>query len=259
MSFYFDPERVAVMGILNVTPDSFSDGGMYTTVDAALARAKEIAAQGADILDIGAQSTRPGHTPVSPEEEWRRLAPVLEAVQGAVPLPISVDTYDPFVAENALQNGAVILNDVSGSLRNGFPALAARYDAGLIAMARDAETPMDVGRQWHAVRRAAKEAGLYDEQLCLDVGIGFHADREVDVAVMRILPRLLADFPQTAVLCGASRKRVIAHCAGDCPAADRLAGTLAFHTVALLRGATVLRVHDVAEAVQAARVTKALL
>ncbi len=259
MPFYFEPDRLAVMGILNVTPDSFSDGGNYQTVEAAVARAIEIEAQGADILDIGAQSTRPGHTPVSPEEEWARLQPVLQAVRGAVSLPISVDTYDPFVAEKALQNGAVILNDVSGSLQNGFPALAARYGAGLIAMARDAETPMDIRRQWQDILHVTREAGLFDEQVCLDVGIGFHADREIDVAAIRILPRLLSGLPRTAVLCGASRKRVIAHCAGDCDASERLAGTLAFHTVALMRGATILRVHDVAEAVQALRVTKTLL
>lgn len=258
MPFYFDPDRAAVMGILNVTPDSFSDGGQYDTVGAAVRRAKAIVAEGADILDVGAQSTRPGHTPVSPEEEWRRLAPVLDALQDTLTIPLSVDTYDPFVAENALKNGASILNDVSGSRDNGFPALAARYGAGLILMARDAVSPTDVRAQWEEQLKTATEAGLPAWQVCLDLGIGFHASQEVDTAIIRILPRLLQGLPKTAVLCGASRKRVIAHCAGDCDPADRLAGTLAFHTAAALRGATVFRVHDVKEAVQAMRVAQQL-
>lgn len=258
MPFYFDPDRMAVMGILNVTPDSFSDGGQYNTVEAAVRRAKAIEAEGADILDIGAQSTRPGHTPVSPEEEWRRLAPVLDALKGAVRLPLSVDTYDPFVAENALNNGAVILNDVSGSRDNGFPALAARYGAGLVMMARDAVSPTEVRTQFQHLLARAQEQGLSPFQICLDLGIGFHRSQEVDTAIVRILPRLLEGLPKTAILCGASRKRVIAHCAGDSAPTDRLAGTIAFHTAAGLRGATVFRAHDVKEAVQAMRVTQQL-
>lgn len=247
-----------VMGILNVTPDSFSDGGRFLDPAAAVARACEMAQEGADMLDIGAQSTRPHATLISAEEEWARLAPVLAAVRKAVPLPLSVDTFYPLVAENALQYGADILNDVSGCRDNGFPALAARYGAGLVMMARDASSIDEVHGQLEQLLLLAGENGLPLSQVCLDIGIGFHASREVDIALIRELPRVLCGLPRTAVLCGASRKRVIAHAAGNCDTADRLGGTLAFHTAAQLRGATLLRVHDVKEAVQAMRVTACL-
>lgn len=247
------------MGILNVTPDSFSDGGQHATVDAAVARALEIEREGADILDIGAQSTRPGATPVSPKEEWERLCPVLDALRGNISIPVSVDTFEPFVAEHALQHGATILNDVSGSLQNGFPALAAKYNAGLVMMARGAAHPADIHTYFERALQAARQAGLPLSHVCLDIGIGFHQTRDVDLAAVMHLPDILDNLPKTAVLCGASRKRVIAFCAGDSDPADRLGGTVAFHTAAQWRGATVLRVHDVKEAVQAAAVTDTLM
>lgn len=244
------------MGILNITPDSFSDGGQFAATDAAVARALAIEREGASILDIGAQSTRPGATPVSPDDEWTRLAPVLKALNGRLSVPVSVDTFEPFVAKQALKNGASILNDVSGSLTNDFPNIAAAHGAGLIMMARDAASTDDVRRYFETALTAADNAGLSLSQLCLDVGIGFHQTREVDLAIVRELPHILRDLPKTAILVGASRKRVIAYAAGDCDVADRLSGTIALHTVAQLGGATVLRVHDVKEAVQAAAVTK---
>ena len=247
------------MGILNVTPDSFSDGGNHITVEAAVARALEIEREGADILDIGGQSTRPGATPLSPEEEWARLGPVLDALHGKIAIPVSVDTFEPFVAERALQHGAAILNDVSGSLQNGFPALAAKHGAGLVMMARDASHPADIRAYFERALQTAQQAGLPLSHVCLDIGIGFHQTRDVDLAAVKHLPDILDGLPQTAVLCGASRKRVIAHCAGDSAPADRLGGTVAFHTAAQLRGATVLRVHDVKEAVQAAAVIDTLM
>ncbi len=259
MPFTFSFSRTAVMGILNVTPDSFSDGGCFLDPQKAVLRAKEIESEGASILDIGAQSTRPGAVPISPEEEWARLEPVLTALRGVITIPVSVDTFYPFVAEQALLHGASILNDVSGSITNGFPALAARYGAGLILMAREAASPFDVRRCFEQSLAAAADAGLRDDQICLDIGIGFHASQDVDLAIVRCLPRLLQGLPKTAVLCGASRKRVIAHAAGDCPPAERLAGTLALHTAAQLAGATILRAHDVKEAVQAAAVADTLI
>lgn len=258
MPFSFDT-RTAVMGILNVTPDSFSDGGQYNTASRAVERALQIEQEGAAILDIGAQSTRPGATPLSPEEEWSRLAPVLDALRGRVHIPVSVDTFEPFVAEKALQNGATILNDVSGSLTNGFPALAARYQAGLVMMAQSAAHPADIRTYFETALSLAKAAGLPLSHVCLDIGIGFHQTRETDLAAVKHLPDILDGLPKTAVLCGASRKRVIAHCAGDSDPADRLGGTIALHTVAQLRGATILRVHDVKEAVQAAAVIDRLI
>ncbi len=251
--FTFPTTHTAVMGILNITPDSFSDGGQYTDPANALARARDMEREGAHILDIGAQSTRPGATPISPEEEWARLSPVLDALKGNLTIPLSVDTFEPLVAENALAQGVSILNDVSGSLTNGFPALAAAHGAGLIMMARDAATPLDVRRYFETALDAAKKAGLPLEQLCLDIGIGFHQSREVEYQILRALPRILNGLPKVAVLCGASPKRLIAHPAGDCEATDRLGGTIALHSAAQIGGATVIRTHDVKEAVQAAK------
>lgn len=258
MPFSFNT-RTAVMGILNITPDSFSDGGRYTAVEAAVARALEIEQEGASILDIGAQSTRPGATPLSPEDEWDRLAPVLTALRGRLKIPVSVDTFEPFVAEKALQHGTQIINDVSGSMQNGFPALAARYNAGLVMMARDAAHPADIRTYFEQALQTATAASLPLHHICLDIGIGFHKTREMDLAAVKHLPDILDGLPQIAVLCGASRKRVIAHCAGDSDPADRVGGTVALHTAAQLRGATILRVHDVKEAVQAAAVIDRLI
>ena len=262
--------KTYIMGILNVTPDSFSDGGRYFALPDALRHAEEMERAGADILDIGAQSTRPGHIPVTAEEEWSRLDPVLRALRERTALPVSVDTYYPSVAEAAVAAGAAIINDVSGSLENGMPAVAARTGAGLVMMhagggADDAgeedgqDTITRVRRYFHQAMAAAADAGLPAERVCLDPGIGFGKDRQGDLALAARLPELTAGLPETAVLVGASRKRVIAACCeNEPPAGERLAGTIAIHTVAQLNGAHILRVHDVAEAVQAARVTDAL-
>ncbi len=260
-------ERTYIMGILNVTPDSFSDGGRYFGRDAALSHAQEMEREGADILDIGAQSTRPGHTPVTAEEEWARLEPVLRNLRGRTALPLSVDTYYPSVAAAAVEAGAAIINDVSGSLENGMPRVAAETGAGLVMMHAGGGAD-DAGRgdALEAVRRyfrtaleAAAAAGLPAERVCLDPGIGFGKDRAGDLALAARLGELTAEFPDTAVLVGASRKRVIASCCSpEPPAGERLAGTLAFHTVVQWNGAHILRVHDVAAAVQAARVADAL-
>lgn len=260
-------ERAAVMGILNVTPDSFSDGGRYFGTEEALRRAREIEQEGADILDIGAQSTRPGHTPVSAGEEWARLQPILEGLRGRVGIPLSIDTYYPTVAEQALAAGAAIINDVSGGLENGMIAVAARYDAALVMMhAGGGADDTGCGEALVAVRaffdRALDQAvsgGLALEQVCLDPGIGFGKDRQGDLQLVARLPALLEDLPDVAVLVGASRKRVIAACCPDAPSpAERGAGTLALHTVAQWNGAHILRVHDVKAAAQAVRVTAAL-
>jgi len=262
--------RTAVMGILNVTPDSFSDGGLYIGIKEAVAHALRMQAEGADILDIGAQSTRPGHAPVGPDEEWARLGPVLRELRSRTHLPLSVDTYDPQVACAALEAGADILNDVSGSLHNGFLALAARTGAGLVAMhagagaddaALDAAAAPDaVAAYFQTVLAAADVAGLPRDRLCLDPGIGFGKSRAGDLALLARLDRL-GGTESTPLLVGASRKRVTVAALDDGPAVPptaRLGGTFALHTAAQLHGARVLRVHDVAAAVQAARAIDAL-
>ena len=251
-------DKTAVMGILNVTPDSFSDGGQYNTVEAAVQKALAMEHDGAAVIDIGAQSTRPGHTPVSAEDEWARLAPVLEALHGKLSVPLSVDTYDASVARRAVEHGAAMINDVSGSLSNGMVALAAETGAGLVMMANGAAHLEDIRQYFEIALMAADGKELPHERICLDIGIGFHQNRDVDAAAVKHLDRLLDGFPRKAVLCGASRKRLIPHLAGDAPVGERLGGTLAVQILARLGGARLWRVHDVKEAVQAAAIVDAL-
>ena len=247
------------MGILNVTPDSFSDGGMYDSVDATVARALQIQEEGAGILDIGAQSTRPGHTPVSTQEELRRLLPVLQALRGKLSIPISIDTYSPKVAKAALDLGAAIINDVSGTAAREMAEVVLEYGAGWILMhnggGADA-APHYVPDVVTAVRAALEKLvgqamayGLQKSQLCVDPGIGFGKSQEDNLKLLANTPRL--KLPGVAYLVGASRKRVISYAGGD----GSPSGTIAAHTIAQLGGADILRTHDVKEAVQAMRVT----
>lgn len=261
--------RTYIMGILNITPDSFSDGGKYLDPDAAISRAYDMAREGADIIDIGAQSTRPGHTPVTPGQEWERLCPVLRALKRKIDIPISVDTYYPEVARKAVCLGASIINDVSGGMENGMPLVAAQTGAGLVMM-HAGKGADDTGKGGDAVVSArgyfesalkyAADCGLPLDRVCIDPGIGFGKDRQGDLELVSRLAELVKGLPETAIMVGASRKRVIAYCCDTPPPpGDRLAGTIAIHTAAILNGAHILRVHDVAAAVQAARVTDAIM
>ena len=252
-------QRTAIMGILNVTPDSFSDGGRYNTLEAAVEHALQMQQEGAAILDIGGQSTRPGHTPISAEEEWARLEPVLRALKGRLTIPISIDTYYPEVAQRALEQGAAIINDVSNSRDNHMTALCARHGAGIVLMHNEAghNTPAQVRLYFEEALAMAQHDGLPIECVCLDPGIGFDKDREEDVRLIAQLPAIMQDLP-AALLVGASRKRVVGAFCGNPPFAERLPGTLAIHTAAQLGGSHILRVHDVAAAVQAAAVTDAV-
>ncbi|MBQ9414553.1 MAG: dihydropteroate synthase [Clostridia bacterium] len=248
--------NTAVMGILNVTPDSFSDGGRFDRPDAALIRAAEIEREGAAILDIGGQSTRPGYTLLSPEEEWARLCPVLTNL--TVTIPVSVDTFYPAVAKRAIEAGASIINDVSGDLQNGMIPLAAATGAGLILL--HAGDPQDAIAFFDEALQEAAKAGLREEQLCFDIGVGFGKTREQDLESIRNIPRLCQAYPTVPILCGASRKRVVAAAAGTTvPPVERLGGTVALHTAAQLSGARILRAHDVKESVQAATAIDSLM
>lgn len=253
-------DRPLVMGILNVTPDSFSDGGRYDTPETAAARAVAMVAEGADILDIGAQSTRPGADYLTAEEEWARLAPCLSAVRAAVDIPISVDTFHPQVAARALEMGANIINDVSGSMQ-GMLGVAAEYGAGIVCMRTGdvgdrTASPCEVVREMHdyicRIAEAAAAAGVPPEALCLDVGIGFGSSTAGDLALISRLHEFVQyGFP---LLVGASRKRVVRETCGD----DLLVGSVALHTAAMLNGANIIRAHDVAATVAAARAVAAL-
>ena len=255
-------ERTYIMGVLNVTPDSFSDGGMFVNVDDALRRAAQIAAEGADILDVGAESTAPGHTPVTSAEEIERLRPVLGALCKNYPIPVSVDTRHPETAAWALSQGAAIVNDVSGVFQSAMAQAVRQYGAGwIVTHGMDADTagadnPLPQVRAFFKeMLRRAEEAGIRKTQICTDPGVGFGKSRAGDFDVLRDLRQLDVGC---AMLVGASRKRLIGAASGETDPLKRLPGTIACHTAAIAGGADILRVHDVAEGVQGARVADAL-
>ncbi len=275
-------ERTLVMGVLNVTPDSFSDGGLYFDAKRAVARAREIERAGADILDIGGESTRPGAAPITVEEELRRVLLVLEALRGKLRIPISIDTQKATVAEAAVRAGAGMINDVS-ALRAD-PALAEvvrRHRVPVVLMhMRGAPRTMqkgpfarDVVRDVLAGLRAAvaraRKAGLHRSQLVLDPGIGFGKSYAQNYELLARLPELARlGFP---LLVGTSRKAFLGAVYGErsrttlgsvqkpLPPGKRLWGTAATVAAAILGGAHIVRVHDVAEMVQVARVTDAIV
>ena len=250
--------RTYVMGILNVTPDSFSDGGKYQSVQAAVSRAVEMAREGADIIDIGGQSTRPGYQVISQEEEWARIQEVIPAVVRAAGLPVSVDTFYPWVAQRALAAGASILNDVTG-FGPEMLQVAAGSDCGCVVM-----DPGSTGENICARVRsffldrleAAKAAGVSRERLCFDPGVGFGKTLEENLTLLAHVERTRVEG--CAFLMAASRKRVTGAFCGNPPFEQRLPATLAAHTAAILGGADLVRVHDVKEAVQAAKMADAL-
>ena len=264
-------ERVLVMGILNVTPDSFSDGGRWLDPAAAVARAHELLAAGADILDVGAESTRPGSAPVSAPEQWRRLAPLLDALHRERPdAVVSCDTRDAAVAERALAAGARIVNDVSALADPRMATVCAASGAGLVLMhmrgtpetmqhdTRYDDVVAEVGAHLAERTARAEAAGVAREGVAWDPGIGFGKSAE---GSMELLARGIAPLMAASgrpVLVGASRKSFLARLAGTVgPSADRVAESLAAATIAVLRGASILRVHDVAETVRVVKVARA--
>jgi dihydropteroate synthase len=254
--------RTLVMGILNVTPDSFSDGGRSAAVDDAVINARRMVAEGADIIDIGGESTRPGHTPVSAEEELRRVLPAVEALAD-LPVPISIDTQKAVVAEAALKRGAAILNDIWGLM--GDPEIvrvAASYDAGVVAMHNRSivDGSVDIvadiiGFFEQSLERAAR-AGIRPERISLDPGIGFGKTFEQNLKALASLREFgKLGFP---ILLGTSRKSLIGRVIDTVPA-ERVPGTIASNVIGIMAGCAIIRVHDVAAHVQAARVTEAIL
>lgn len=259
--------RTYIMGILNVTPDSFFDGGKWNTPQVALNRALEMEKNGTDLLDIGAQSTRPGHTPLSDTEELEVLKQYLPFLANHVQIPISVDTFYPLVAEYALQNGARIINDVSGRFSAEMAAVVKRYGAGWIVMHSgnaDADTVAnyengvteDVLAFFDRMEKQCCAMGIHPEQICFDMGIGFgksHTDNLELIRNIRALKR-----QDRALLTALSCKRVVANetaAEGD----DRLFGTLAADTLAIAGGTDFIRVHHIRESVLAAKMTDALV
>lgn len=254
--------RTYVMGILNVTPDSFSGDGLGGDIGAAVAQAERMAAEGADIIDVGGESTRPGAPEVSAAEEISRVVPVIERLKAAIDLPVSIDSYKAEVAEAAVRAGASLLNDVWGLKRDAHLAdVAARWGLPIVisssqrdAPAADIMTAVLDSLRW-AIGRAA-EAGVARENIILDPGFGFGKTVAQNVEVLRRLDELRA-FGRP-VLLGTSRKSTIGKVLGDAPPQERLFGTVATTAIGIMNGADIVRVHDVKENVQAARMTDAV-
>ena len=264
-------EYTLVMGILNVTPDSFSDGGHFFDMQTAIARAEEMVAEGADILDVGGESTRPGAVLVSVAEEIRRIVPVVEAVAHKIAIPISVDTTKAEVARAALQSGAEIINDISGlRFDSRLADEAARAGAGLALMhsrgtpetMHKLEPVADVLTEvTSSLRQSVAEAerrGVGRKSIALDPGIGFSKSAEQNVELLANLNNLASEFAEYPILVGTSRKRFISALLGGVPADERIHGTMATVTAAVLNGASIVRVHDVRAAVQTVRVADAI-
>lgn len=259
-------KRTYVMGILNYTPDSFSDGGDYFTPEKALERALEMQEQGADIIDIGANSTRPGAVILTAEQEKQRLSEVLSVVCPKVDAAISVDTFYPSCAEAALKAGADIINDVSGVFNPEMAALAAKNGAGYIVMhnpcgsenAAEYENGVvaEVRKFFIDTITLAAQSGLSKNQLCLDVGLGFGKTDDDNLELIRNMEWL--KFKGIALLAAGSRKRFIGSASGEENSSLRDSGTVAAHTATIAGGADIIRVHDVFSGVQGARVADAL-
>ena len=259
-------KKTYIMGVLNYTPDSFSDGGKFNSPDEALAHALRMQELGADIIDLGANSTRPGATFLTAAEELERISPALETLKNKLSIPLSVDTFYPSVAKAALEAGAGIINDVSGEFNTDMAALAKEYGAGYVVMHNpcSADTVMEspdgvishIRSSFLDALKLAAECGLPKEQLCFDVGLGFSKSYEDNIEIMRNLEWL--KFKGVPMLVAASRKRFIGIASGEENSALRDPGTVAAHTAAIAAGADIIRVHDVAGAVQGARVADAL-
>jgi dihydropteroate synthase len=252
-----------LVGILNLTPDSFFDGGKFATGESAIAQARRLVEEGAAIIDVGGQSTRPGYEEISDEEEIARVVPAITALVPQLPVPISIDTYKPAVARAALQAGAHLINDIHGLQRNPELArLAAEFGCPVVVMHNDAafrETPGDVIYKikifFDRSREIAAQAGLAEALIVLDPGIGFGKTQGQNLEILARLSELkLLGFP----LClGASRKSVIGNVLA-LPPEERLEGTLATTALAVWQGVEFIRVHDVRANARAAKMAAAI-
>jgi dihydropteroate synthase len=259
--------RALVMGVLNVTPDSFSDGGRFLDPEAALAHARALLAEGADLIDVGAESTRPGSEPVAPEDQWQRLAPVITPLAGQPGACVSVDTANAWVAERALAAGARVINDVSGLRDPAMAGVVARAGAGLVLMhMRGEPRTMQADPRYDDVRadvteflldraRAAEAAGVPRAAIALDPGIGFGKTLAHNLALLAGVSALAAyGYP---VVIGASRKSFLGRLL-DRTVEERRDGGLAVAAIAVFEGARIVRTHDVAATLDAVTTAEAL-
>jgi dihydropteroate synthase len=251
-------ERTYVMGILNITPDSFSDGGRFAYIDAAIAQARKMAAEGADIIDVGGESTRPGAIPVTEEEEKRRVIPVIECLANELEIPISIDSYRAGTAEAAIKAGAAMINDVWGLKADAkMSEVAAFYQTPVCIMHNRAEACYkclidDMTDDLRESISIAETAGIKRDNIILDPGIGFGKTLEQNLEVMRRLEYFKAmGYP---LLLGTSRKSIIGRVL-DLPVEERLEGTIATTVAGILKGVDIIRVHDVLQNRRAAVMT----
>ncbi len=251
-------KKTYIMGILNITPDSFSDGGKYNTVEKAVSHAKQMLIDGADIIDIGAASTRPFSNPVSPEEEWERLSGVLSVLLKDIKAPVSVDTYNASTAEKCLAAGVSIINDVSGIFSSEMAGLIKKYNAGWIVMhggvkTGGAETEKEyedgivpsVKDFFACVKKQATDIGVPSERICFDPGFGFSKNTEQNSELLKNFDELKECA--SPLLCALSKKRFIGELSYSADTEHRLEGTLAANALAVIKGADFIRVHDIAE------------
>jgi len=269
-NFNFDfSKRTYIMGILNITPDSFSDGGLYFNKESAVEHAIRMEEEGADIIDIGGESTRPGAEPISVEEEIRRVVPVIEALKKKIKVPISIDTYKAEVAEEALSSGANIVNDISGlRFDPEMPGVIARYQVPVVIMhIKGTPRDMQINPTYKALipeimdyfkegTEIAKKAGVSEERIIIDPGIGFGKTVEHNLEIIKHLNEFTS--LKKPILLGPSRKSFIGKILGDLSVTERLEGTASAVAIGILNGANIVRVHDVKAMVRVSRIADAI-
>jgi dihydropteroate synthase len=264
-------QRTLVMGVLNVTPDSFSDGGKFFSFDAAFAQATQMIEEGADIIDVGGESTRPGSAFISEQEELTRVLPVIERLASSGAVPISIDTTKAVVARAALQAGAEIINDISGlRFEPAIADTAAEANAGLLLM-HSRGTPKDmqqipfandifadVVQGLRLSTSIAEQHGVVRDSIAIDPGIGFGKSVAQNLELIANLDQLAREFSDLPLVIGTSRKSFLGKLLGGAPADERLYGTIATVVASVLNGAHIVRVHDVKATVEAVRVSDSL-
>lgn len=262
-------KKTYIMGILNVTPDSFSDGGIYFDKSSAIQRAIQMVDEGADIIDIGGASTRPGSEPISIEEEIKRTIPVIESISGKLTIPISIDTYRAEVAEEALNAGASMVNDISGlRFDPKMSHVVAKHNVPLVIM-HIKGTPKDMQNnpQYEALIpeimdyiregiRIALRAGVREDMVIIDPGIGFGKTFDHNLKIIKNLHEFTS--LQKPILIGVSRKAFIGKLLNDAPPLERLEGTASATAISIFNGANIIRVHDVAEMLKVVKVADAI-
>ncbi|MEI3613982.1 dihydropteroate synthase [Pseudogracilibacillus sp. SO30301A] len=256
-------ERTHIMGILNVTPDSFSDGGNYNSIEKAVLQAKKMEEAGADIIDIGGESTRPDHEPIDVEEEIKRVVPIIKALKEEINIPISIDTYKAETAKQAIESGAEIINDIWGAKHDPEMAdVAATYEVPIILMHNRTNKKYealieDMVTDLQDSIDIVKRAGVKDKNIILDPGVGFGKELEDNYVVMRHLDKFIERLPYPLLL-ATSRKSFISKVL-DVPPKDRDNATGATTCMGILKGAHIVRVHDVKRTVELAKMMDAMV